>query len=39
MELKEGYMSLRDLSLWFGLKPDTFKNSRSETKEKRFKIL
>ena len=39
MELKEGYMSLRDLSLWFGLKPDTFKNSRPETKEKRFKIL
>lgn len=28
MQLKQGPISYRDLSLWFGLKPDTFAKSR-----------
>lgn len=39
MELKEGYMSLKDLSIWFGLKPETLGKARASTKEKRLKIL
>ena len=32
MELKEGKMTLKDLSLWFGLKPDTITKSRKSSK-------
>lgn len=39
MQLTEGPMTLRDLSIWFGLKPDTLAKSRSTTKEKKFQKL
>lgn len=39
MQLKEGSMSYRELSIWFGLKPDTLSKSRPETKQKKFKKL
>ena len=39
IELKEGYISLKELSLWFGLKPDTIGKSRESVKEKKMKIL
>lgn len=39
MELKEGKMTLKDLSLWFGLKPDTITKSRKSSKERKFEIL
>lgn len=32
-------MKFKDLSVWFGLKPDTFKNSRASAKAKRLKAL
>lgn len=28
MELQEGKMSIKDLSVWFGLKPDTLGKAR-----------
>ena len=39
MELKEGYMTLKELSIWFGLKPDTIGKSKPSSKEKRLKLL
>lgn len=39
MELKEGYMSIKDLSVWFGLKPETLAKSRPSAKEKKFNTL
>lgn len=39
MQLKQGPISYRDLSLWFGLKPDTFAKSRPETKQKKLNKL
>ena len=38
-ELKEGKMTIKDLSIWFGLKPETLAKSRPESREKKFKIL
>lgn len=39
MELKLGYMSLRELSIWFGLKPTTLPNYNRKLREKKMKIL
>lgn len=39
MDLKLGRMSLRELSVWFGNKPDTLAKAKPATKEKKFKIL
>lgn len=39
MELKEGSMTLKQLSVWFGLKPDTLRNSKPATKQKKFQKL
>lgn len=39
MQLKEGPMSLRDLSVWFGLKPETISNSSKAAKEKKLQRL
>lgn len=39
MELHEGLMSIKDLSVWFGLKPDTLSASHKKAKEKKFEIL
>ena len=39
MELKEGKITLKELSVWFGLKPDTLIKSRKSTKEKKLGIL
>lgn len=39
LKLKEGTISYRDLSLWFGLQPDNFAKSRPATKEKRLRKL
>ena len=39
MALKAGKITLRELSIWFGLKPDTLVKSRKSTKEKKLEIL
>lgn len=39
MELKEGKMTIRELSLWFGLKPDTISNGSKSAREKKFNLL
>lgn len=39
MELKEGKMTLRELSQWFGLSPDSISKSKPNVKEKKFKLL
>lgn len=39
LTLKEGPMTLKDLSIWFGLAPTAISNSKPKTKEKKFKIL
>ena len=39
MQLKEGKMTLRELSLWFGLKPDTISDGSKAAREKKLKIL
>lgn len=39
MELKEGYMSLKDLSVWFGFKPNTLPKASANVKAKRFDTL
>lgn len=39
MELKEGYITLRELSVWFGLKPDSISRSSSTTRAKKFELL
>lgn len=39
MQLKEGIMTYRELSIWFSLKPDTFTKSRPETKQKKLNKL
>ena len=36
-ELKEGKMTIKDLSIWFGLKPETLAKSRPESREKSLK--
>lgn len=38
-ELKLGKMTMRELSTWFGLKPDSLSKSKEKTKEKKLKIL
>lgn len=38
-ELHTGYVSLKELSEWFGLKPETLSKSRTETKQKKMEIL
>lgn len=39
MILKEGYMTLKDLSVWFGLKPDTISKGTKTAKEKKLQKL
>lgn len=39
MELKEGLITLRDLSVWFGLKPDTITKSTKTAREKKLQKL
>ena len=39
MELQEGKMSIKDLSIWFGLKPDTLGKARPQTKQKKYELL
>lgn len=39
MWLKEGPMTLRELSMWFGLKPDTISKSSKQAKEKKLQKL
>lgn len=39
MILHEGKMTLRELSSWFGLAPDSISKSSKAAKEKKFKIL
>lgn len=39
MELHEGKMSIKELSEWFGLKPETLSKSSQKAKDKKFKIL
>lgn len=39
MVLKEGYMTLRDLSVWFGLKPDSISKNGPKAKEKKLQKL
>lgn len=38
-ELQEGKLTLRELSLWFGLAPTTISNSSTQAKEKKLKTL
>lgn len=38
-ELQEGPIMLKDLSVWFGLRPETLAKSRPQAKEKKMKIL
>ena len=39
LELQEGKLTLRELSLWFGLAPTTISNGSTKSKEKKFNIL
>ena len=39
LELHEGKMTLRELSEWFGLKPDTINKGSKAAREKKLKIL
>lgn len=39
MQLKEGPMSFRELSVWFGLKPDTITKSTKSAREKKLQRL
>lgn len=39
MQLKKGYITLKELSVWFGLKPETLPNSKKATKEKKLQKL
>lgn len=39
IELQEGPIMLKDLSVWFGLRPETLAKSRPQAKEKKMKIL
>lgn len=39
MELHEGKMSIKDLSIWFGLKPDTLGKAKPQTKQKKYDLL
>lgn len=39
MELKEGKMAIKDLSVWFGLKPETISKGQKSAREKKFEIL
>ena len=39
MELHEGRMSIKELSEWFGLKPETLSKSSQKAKDKKFNIL
>ena len=38
-ELHEGKITIKDLSIWFGLQPNTLAKSTVRAKEKKFKIL
>lgn len=39
LELQEGKLTLRELSLWFGLAPTTISNGSTKSKEKKFNTL
>lgn len=39
MELQKGKMSIKNLSIWFGLKPDTLGKARPQTKQKKYELL
>lgn len=39
LELQEGKLTLRELSLWLGLAPTTISNGSAKAKEKKFQIL
>lgn len=39
MQLEKGYMTLKQLSVWFGLQPETLPNSKKTTKEKKLQKL
>lgn len=39
MQLKQGYMTLKDLSVWFGLKPETISNGSKSAREKKLQRL
>lgn len=39
MELKEGYIKIKDLSVWFGMQPESFSKSSMVTKQKKYNIL
>lgn len=39
MQLKEGFMNIKDLSIWFGLKPDTISKSTKQAREKKLQKL
>lgn len=39
MELKEGKITLRELSQWFGLSPDSISKAKPNVREKKFKLL
>lgn len=39
LELQEGKLTLRELSLWLGLAPTTISNGSTKAKEKKFQIL
>ena len=36
--LQEGPMTLKDLSIWFGLAPSAISNSKPKTKEKKLRF-
>lgn len=39
MKLTEGQMKIKDLSVWFGLKPNTLSDARPSSRKKKYKIL
>lgn len=39
MELQKGPIKIKDLSLWFGMQPETFSKSSAAAKEKKYHIL
>lgn len=39
MKLERGYIKIKDLSIWFGLQPETLSKSSAIAKEKKFNIL
>lgn len=39
MELKEGPIKIKDLSVWFGMKPDTLGKSKPTARQKKLEVL